>query len=73
MAPFDGRPPNVLVLGGGGLLGDARMTGVLAGYKGTAYIVPGTRANTVVVAAARLADWTRLAPQLQRAVASFSS
>ena len=31
MAPFDGGPPNVLVLGGGGLLGEAWMTGVLAG------------------------------------------
>ena len=33
MAPFDGRPPNVLVLGGGELLGEASMTGVLAGYE----------------------------------------
>ena len=33
MAPFDGRPPNVLVLGGGGLLGEAWMTGALAGYE----------------------------------------
>ena len=33
MAPFDGRPPNVLVLGGGELLGEAWMTGVLAGYE----------------------------------------
>jgi len=33
MAPFDGRPPNVPVLGGGGLLGEAWMTGVLAGYE----------------------------------------
>jgi NTE family protein len=33
MAPFDARPPNVLVLGGGGLLGEAWMTGVLAGYE----------------------------------------
>jgi hypothetical protein len=31
MVPFDGRPPNVFVLGGGGLLGEAWMTGVLAG------------------------------------------
>ena len=31
--PFDGRPPNVLVLGGGGLFGEAWMTGVLAGYE----------------------------------------
>ena len=33
MAPFDARPPSVLVLGGGGLLGEAWMTGVLAGYE----------------------------------------
>jgi NTE family protein len=33
MAPFDGSPPTVLVLGGGGLLGEAWMTGVLAGYE----------------------------------------
>jgi hypothetical protein len=33
MAPFDGRPANVLVLGGGGLLGEEWMTGVLAGYE----------------------------------------
>jgi NTE family protein len=33
MAPFGGRPPTVLVLGGGGLLGEAWMTGVLAGYE----------------------------------------
>jgi NTE family protein len=32
-APFDGTPPSVLVLGGGGLLGEAWMTGVLAGYE----------------------------------------
>jgi hypothetical protein len=44
-----------------------------ARYKEIACIVRGTRATTVVVAAARPADWTRLAPQLQRAVASFST
>jgi hypothetical protein len=44
-----------------------------ARYKEIACIVHGTRANTVVVAAARPADWTRLAPQLNRAIASFSS
>jgi NTE family protein len=33
MAPFDGRSPTVLVLGGGGLLGEAWMIGVLAGYE----------------------------------------
>ena len=35
-APFDGSPPSVLVLGGGGLLGEAWMTGVLAGYEDAA-------------------------------------
>jgi NTE family protein len=33
MARFGDRPPSVLVLGGGGLLGEAWMTGVLAGYE----------------------------------------
>jgi hypothetical protein len=33
MARFDDRPPSVLVLGGGGLLGEAWITGVLAGYE----------------------------------------
>jgi hypothetical protein len=46
---------------------------VSARYKEIACIVRGPRATTVVVAAARPADWTRLAPQLQRAVSSFSS
>jgi NTE family protein len=31
MAPFDGGPPDIL--GGGGLIGEAWMTGVLAGYE----------------------------------------
>jgi hypothetical protein len=44
-----------------------------ARYKEIACIVLGTRATTVVVAAARPADWTRLAPQLRRAISSFSS
>jgi hypothetical protein len=46
---------------------------ISARYKEIACIVPGPRATTVVVAAARPTDWTRLAPELQRAVASFSS
>jgi len=33
MARVDDRPPSVLVLGGGGLLGEAWMTGILAGYE----------------------------------------
>ena len=36
MAPFSAGPPNVLVLGGGGLLGEAWMSGVLAGYEDSA-------------------------------------
>ena len=44
-----------------------------ARYKEIACVVRGPRATTVVVAAARRADFTRLAPQLQRAVSSFSS
>jgi NTE family protein len=57
MAPFDGRPPTVLVLGGGGLLGEAWMTGVLAGYedatgadvRGCRHFV-GTSAGSIVAA-----------------------
>src|SRR4051812_6333983 len=33
MAPFGGRAPDVLVLGGGGLLGEAWMVGLLAGIE----------------------------------------
>ena len=56
-APFDGSPPSVLVLGGGGLLGEAWMTGVLAGYEDAAgadvrrcrrYV--GTSAGSIVAA-----------------------
>ena len=57
MAPFDDRPPSVLVLGGGGLLGEAWMTGVLAGYedatgadvRGCSRFV-GTSAGSIVAA-----------------------
>ncbi len=44
-----------------------------ARYREIACIVRGARATTAAVAAARPADWTRLAPQLERAVASFST
>ena len=37
-----------------------------ARYREIACIVHGARATTVIVAAARPADWMRLAPQLQR-------
>lgn len=57
MAPFDARPPNVLVLGGGGLLGEAWMTGVLAGYEDSTGIdmrgcrrCVGTSAGSIVAA-----------------------
>jgi NTE family protein len=52
---FDGTPPNVLVLGGGGLLGEAWMTGVLAGYRDATGADPrgcrrlvGTSAGSIV-------------------------
>jgi NTE family protein len=55
--PFSGRPPNVLVLGGGGLLGEAWMTGVLAGYRDATGADPracrqlvGTSAGSIVAA-----------------------
>ena len=44
-----------------------------ARYREIACIVRGARGTTVVVAAARPADWPQLAPQLERAVASFST
>jgi hypothetical protein len=44
-----------------------------ARYREIACIVRGTRATTVVIGAALSAEWTRLAPQLQRSIASFSS
>ena len=46
---------------------------VSARYREIACIVRGSRATTVVVAAARPQDWTRLAPALRRSVASFST
>jgi NTE family protein len=57
MAPFDGRPPEVLVLGGGGTLGEAWMTGVLAGLRDATGFDPrgcrafvGTSAGSIVAA-----------------------
>ncbi|MGZ6680615.1 MAG: hypothetical protein ACXVFK_10430 [Solirubrobacteraceae bacterium] len=44
-----------------------------ARYREVACIVRGARLTTVVVGAALPADWTRLAPQLQRSIASFST
>jgi hypothetical protein len=45
---------------------------VSARYQEIACIVRGSRATTVVVAAARPQDWAHLAPTLRRSVASFS-
>jgi NTE family protein len=54
--PFDGRPPNVLVLGGG-LLGEVWMTGVPAGHRDATGADPrswprfvGTSAGSIVAA-----------------------
>jgi hypothetical protein len=46
---------------------------VSAHYKEIACIVHGSQATTVVVAAAQPQDWPALAPDLRRAVASFST
>jgi hypothetical protein len=46
---------------------------VLARYQEIACLVRGSRATTVVVAAARPQDWGHLAPALRRSVASFST
>jgi hypothetical protein len=46
---------------------------VSARYREIACIVHGSRATTVVVAAARPKDWARLAPSLRRSIASFST
>ncbi|MFL5825457.1 MAG: hypothetical protein ACJ76V_02925 [Thermoleophilaceae bacterium] len=44
-----------------------------ARYREIACIVRGARATTVVVAAARPADWAHLEPQLERSITSFSN
>jgi hypothetical protein len=46
---------------------------VSARYREIACLVRGSRATTVVVAAARPQDWAHLAPALRRSVASFST
>lgn len=57
MALFDGKAPDVLVLGGGGLLGEAWMTGVLGGLEEASGADPtacrawvGTSAGSIVAA-----------------------
>jgi hypothetical protein len=59
--------------GTGSCVVDRYATTTDARYREIACIVRGARATTVVVAAARSADWTWLAPRLERAVASFTT
>ena len=59
--------------GTGSCVIDRYATTTDARYREIACIVRGARGATVVVAAATPADWTHLAPQLERAVASFST
>jgi hypothetical protein len=56
--------------GVGSCVVDHYATTTAARYREIACIVRGAHGTTVVVAAARPADWTRLAPQLKRAVAT---
>jgi hypothetical protein len=44
-----------------------------ARYREIACLVRGSRASTVVVGAALPRDWTRLAPQIERSIASFAT
>ena len=46
---------------------------VSAHYREIACLVRGSKASTVVVAAAVPRDWKRLAPQLERAVSSLTT
>jgi hypothetical protein len=46
---------------------------VSAHYREIACLVRGARASTVVVGAATPRDWAKLGPQLERALASFST
>jgi hypothetical protein len=48
-------------------------TTVRAHYREIACLVRGARASTVIVGAAVPGDWVRLAPQLERSIASFST
>ena len=49
-----------------------RYATITSHYREIACIVRGAHATTVVVAAAQPRDWARIAPQLRRAVASFT-
>jgi len=59
--------------GTGSCVIDRYATTTDARYREIACIVRGARGTAVVVAAARPADWKRLAPQLERAVAGFAT
>jgi hypothetical protein len=50
-----------------------RYATVSARYREIACIVRGSRTTTVIVAAAQPQDWGRLAPALQRSIASFAT
>jgi hypothetical protein len=46
---------------------------VSAQYREIACIVRGARSTTVIIGASRSQDWVRLAPQLERSIASFAT
>jgi hypothetical protein len=46
---------------------------VRAHYREIACLVHGSRADTVVVGAALPGDWSRLGPQVERAISSFAT
>ena len=50
-----------------------RYATVAARYREIACLVRGAHASTVVVGAATSPDWTKLRPQLERAIASFAT
>ena len=58
--------------GVGSCVTDRYATTTGAHYREIACIVRGARGTTVIVAAAPPSDWSRIAPQLQRSVASFA-
>lgn len=59
--------------GTGSCLIDSYATSTGRRYREIACLVSGRSASTVIVAAAPPAQWTRLAPQLERAVDSFTT
>jgi hypothetical protein len=59
--------------GVGSCVTDRYVTTSSARYREIACIVRGARATTVIVGAAPPRDWARLAPQLRRSIASFTT